>query len=134
MVEFTSPSGVTVKINPADWVDAVKLKNAIVEAFAQSGAALDLGTKIEASGAFLKAAMMVDSSPKVYDALWPCLIRCTYGGVKITPETFNPVKAREDYYPIVMACIKENHGPLFASLFSMFKELLPKPQASESQV
>lgn len=112
MQQFTAPSGAEVIINPASWKDAKTLKNAIEREIAQSN-----------TDSMLNNIMMVDSSPVVDGALWPCLIKCTRGGLKIVPETFDDVAARQDYYAIAEACIMENLRPLVESLFSRLSTL-----------
>lgn len=115
---FKTASGADVLITPAPWKDAKLLKMAIEKAAAAKGILGDINV--------VNIILAVDSSFDVDAYLWPCLIRCTRNGQKITEETFDDVGARADYYEIVEACLKENFSPLAASLSSRFSGLLGK--------
>lgn len=122
MIEFTAKSGAKIVITEADWPDAKRLKMAIQNELAHTGVSLSLDADV--SG-LVSAFMRVDSAKAVDDALWPCLARCTRNGDKINESMFNTdLKAREDYYEIVIACVKANLLPLFASLYSWWKSLI----------
>ncbi len=123
MSEFLASTGTKVVINVADFEDAVNLKNAVSKQLATAGIKFDIDPQKTDIGSILGAIMQVDSSPEVNALLWPCLVRCTYGGHKITKQTFEPPDAREDYYDIVLACAKANLTPFFKSLISQLKEL-----------
>lgn len=134
MIEFTATSGAKVKINVADFEDAQNLKFAIQKALKAEGFEMkDMGDILSADmWPIAKLAMAVDCSKEVNEALWPCLVRCSRNGEKITKQTFEPVDARQDYYEIVVSCIKENVGPLFVGVSAVLKKLFSKPQ-SEGQ-
>lgn len=105
---FKSTNGqCDVMIAEAGFADAIRLKNAIT-----SG--LQNGTYDRA---------FPDNDPQVYAALWPCLIKCTYKGVKITQATFEDVEAREDYFEIINSCIDENLRPFFKGVASWLDTL-----------
>lgn len=110
MTEFIAPSGAKVVINVAPWVDAKILQKALLRELAIAG---------EIS---LSAALMVAASDPVEKAMMVCLSRCLYNNQKIIDATFDKPEARADYYEIVLACGKENLGPLAESLRSKFAE------------
>lgn len=120
MPEMTGKSGAKIVINPAPFEDAINLKNAVEREIVNSRIDPE---KIESSIGLLPIILHVDGSPEVNAALWPCLIRCTYNAQKITKTTFDDVKARADYYDIVMACWDANNGPLVAGLCSRLSPL-----------
>lgn len=130
MTEFTTANGVTVKINVADFITSMMLKKAVVEAVKDSDvdiASVDLeNLKVGAIDSILQIILTADCSDKVNDAIFKCLARCTYNGEKITKDIFENVKARENYYEIVIACLKENLTPFFKPLFSKLSELQEK--------
>ena len=154
-MEFTTNSGATAIINVADFISSMKLKRAVVEAVKSSGADLskiDLGggesdkagstvadkekankAKMETANLLINIAMSVDSDERVYDALFKCLLRCTYDGVRITRDTFEAAETREDYYEVAIACMKVNLAPFFKPLFSKFNELAEKILPKKSQ-
>lgn len=122
MTEITAISGTKAIINPADFQDAMNLKNAVIRELVRSSALanLDFSADVKTLAAM---AMTVDSSVEVYEALWPCLARCLYKDEKITKKTFESVETRRDFYPIALACLKENVSPFFDGLLFVFKEL-----------
>ena len=129
-MEFTTANGVTVKINVADFITSMQLKKAVVEAVKDSDvdiATIDLeNLKVGAIDSILQIILTADCSNKVEEAIFKCLARCTYNGEKIIKDTFEPVAARENYYEIVIACLKENLTPFFAPLFLKLNALQEK--------
>lgn len=133
MQTFVTKTGAPVIINPAAWPEAKRLKKAIQQELAGSTDVLrgfDASTDISVLGGLI---MRVDGSDAVDAALWPCLARCTRNGDKITEQTFEDPAARKDYYEIVVACAKENLGPLVESLLSVLPAniLTPMKQAEK---
>lgn len=57
--------------------------------------------------------------------LFDCMHCCTYNGVKIVPDTFEPESAREDFYPIVWEVLKLNLRPFSKTPRSMLSTLTP---------
>ncbi len=118
-MDINLPSGATATINIAPWKDAKILKRAIEREMSITGS-VDLRT-----------ALMVDSSEVVDAAIAPCLSRCLYNGEKIIESTFDKAEARQDYYDIIIACVKENLAPLAASLLLKLQEFgIVKKQAN----
>lgn len=132
MSEITVPSGSKVVINVGGFEDTIALKNAIIREASKNGALGSLNFSSDISK-LASLAALVDSSPEVYAAIWPCLSRCTYDGEKITKKTFEPVEARKDFYDIVIECVKVNVTPFFESVLSKFKDFQATLRASESQ-
>jgi len=129
-MELTTASGAEVRINVADFITSMKLKKAIVEAVKDSDidiASIDLDKlEVGAIDSILQVILTADCSEKVNEAIFKCLERCTYNSKKINKETFEPVEAREDYYEIIIACLKENLTPFFKPLFLKLKGLQDK--------
>lgn len=118
------------------------LKSAIAKELASSdlgGFKMDASVKFSEQelniADFAKLALAVDSSPAVYKALFACLKRCTYNGQSITEATFEDEKAREDYYEIVIECLRVNLSPFFKGLISKLSPFLNRAvgQTQESQ-
>ena len=110
MAEINLPSGAVAVINAAGWKEAKLLKMALERELAVT----DVFS--------ISAALLVDSSPIVDAALLPCLAKCLYNNQKIIESTFDKPETRADYYDIVLACVKENLGPLAVSLRSKLLE------------
>ena len=134
-MEFTTENGAEVVINEADFISSLKLKSAVLKAIKESGvdiAKIDLEKITIASlEPIIAIVLSADTSDDVQKAIFKCLLRCTYNKEKITESVFEKTAARKDYYEIVIACLKENLAPFFASPILKLKSLAPK--ASESQ-
>lgn len=132
MAEITVPSGAKVNINVAPFLEVMRLKSAIQRSFADSKIEINFNDNISE---MVKTIMEIDSDPEVGKYLFKCLERCTYNGEKITENTFEPEKAREDYYDIVIECLKVNLSPFFKGLVSKWNgisgSLVKKPDSQK---
>ena len=144
-MEFTTESNAEVVINMADFIDASRLRVAVLGAIKESGVEIskvdiekllsgvkeDMGAAVK-SGALdslLDMVISLDCSEKVNNEIFNCLKRSTYNSEKITRDTFNEPEARGDYYHIVIMCLKVNLTPFFKTLFSK----LSAPQLMKKQ-
>lgn len=139
MTEIDVSSGAKVSIFPADFESAMALKNAVANELSKSNINIEnfdianlMQQDISVLEPLFKMALAVDSSPSVNEALFACLSKCLYEGQKITKQTFDDVKAREDYYEIVFGCLKENLTPFFKGLVSKFNQLPAQVKSPES--
>lgn len=64
------------------------------------------------------------SSKRIQSALKVCMEKALYNKKKIEPETFEPVEAREDYYPVCYEVAKENILPFTKSLYAKYAQVL----------
>lgn len=113
MKEFTASSGASVQIGVAGWEATMRLKNAAFRELAKVGLdikGMKLSKDMDISG-LISAFLAVESSPEVYEALWPCLEKSLYNSKKITKNTFEPEEARQDYYEILLEFLKVNFTP-----------------------
>lgn len=121
-MEFTSGGGAKVVINLAPFDDAMNLKAAVMRQLSKSDIGIDLDKmKLDQDidiTALIRTLASLDASPEVNEAAMKCLIKCTYNGEKITKMTFEPAAGREDYYEIMLSCIKENLSPFFRKALS----------------
>lgn len=129
-MEFKTQSGATVVLPSAAWRDAVALKNAIHKEMAESHIAIDLSADISV---VVKFVFQVDSSEKIYDAIMKCLSKGTYNTVKITEQTFEETKAREDWYDVLEACLKVNYFPFVVGLRSKYNLIFKALKEISSQ-
>lgn len=114
------PSGRSLEITEASFGEAKALYQAICAEMLRLsiGGAADLGD-------LMKNVLCIGiCSPIIEAALAPCLKRCLYEGARITPDTFEPTAAREDFNDICMEVIRENVGPFTKSLLSQFRALV----------
>lgn len=119
--EITLPSGRKMEVVPAPFAEAKRL----YQAFASEMKKVDLKSMEAMDVNSLKNAIcaMVESSA-MEAALWPCVIRCTYQGQKITAQTFEPLEAREDFMDIYYEVAQENIAPFLKGLFAQFQGFL----------
>lgn len=129
--EYTTDSGINVRIGVAPFELAGRLKNVVVKELKTSGANFGIiaGGNIESItpecfDAMAQAILSIAGSVDVERALFPCLSKSTYDDAKITPETFDDLKAREEYFKIVSLCIKLNIFPFFKNLGSLYSTLM----------
>lgn len=128
-MEFKTREGqAQVVINEASMKSVIKLKNAIVRELTNSNLTLE---DLEGFNAY--AMQVLDSSEAVYRAVFECLERCTYNGIKINEDLFENVSYRPDYYEIIVNCLEVNLRPFFKSLNSMFTVLAERAKKKESQ-
>lgn len=134
MKSITVPSGANVEIGIAGFQEVMSLKAAIAKELAKSGFKFDLtgisNKKVEDIdidvGQIISAALLVDSSPEVNNAMLKCFARCTYNGEKIIAATFEPEAPRQDYYAIWGACLEANLRPFLSGLVSLLAIALAK--------
>ena len=121
-MEFETESGAQAVIRPAAFQDAMALRKAIVSELKNVDTDFDVDISNIDGAALMeklpKLVFAVDSSEKVESALFACLRKCTRNGEKVTPQTFDNPEAWEDYYPIAIACMKENLRPFIKGLVS----------------
>ncbi len=137
MAEITVPSGAKVVIGEVSLEEALALQDeidlallpynqsctkAIKSYFAMMTSKLENGEidihlkDIYTLDGLPEMCLAVKSSKRVRDRMFDCLKRSTYNDQKITVSTFDNVNARADYYPIFIACLKENILPFFTFL------------------
>jgi len=116
------PSGAKLEITLAPFRIARELEKAV--ALELKAISIDAGASVENS---LKDLILVNvySNP-IEAALQKCMERVTYNGLKITPDTFEDAKAREDYHAVCFHVAEENLRPFLKSLYALFKELKAK--------
>mgnify|MGYP004568317085 CR=1 FL=1 len=116
-MEFvTEENKAKVIINAAPLQDAFRLKAVIQKAL------LNNGIKIEdiKENDIFNILMALDSSEEVFNAMFDCLKKSSYNGIKITKETFEPEETRGDLYEVFFYCLKVNIYPFLRSLCSRF--------------
>lgn len=120
MEEIKLPSGAKLRLSPAPFTAAKDLYQAVLSEMK----GLEVNAKDEMDVNFFKNIVCSGfSSKEIEDKLWVCLERCLYDGSKITEETFEPIKAREDYFTVQFEVAKVNLMPFMKSLYAKYKEV-----------
>lgn len=130
MADFQVSSGAKVNIKIASFGEVMRFKNAIQKAFSKSGIKFELSDNISD---LTQIVMLIDSDDDVFRCLFECLKKCTYNGEKITENTFEPEDARQDYYDIVIECLKVNFSPFLKGLASKWNTLSSVVKGSSIQ-
>lgn len=126
MDEIILESGSALKVTPLPFMEAVEIKQSVADELTKievdlSG--IDL-LKLRDTDVirFSKPLLQILSNKKIAQAAQKCFKRCTYNGIRIDENTFEDVKARQDYLPCAFHALKENLSPFFASLVSSLKK------------
>lgn len=115
-------SGAELKVNPAPFTEA----KALLQAFLEEAKAVEIKGQSEMANVLKNVFCAAFSSPKLEAALWTCMGRSTYNSLKIVPEIFEEMKAREDYMEICYLVAEENLKPFTKSLYAKFVDLSQK--------
>lgn len=117
------PSGAELTINPAPFVDAKYLYQALLREMKE----INIDTQMEMANLYKELFCVGFSSPAIELALWKCLERCTYdngktGALRIDQDTFEPIESREDYLTVCTEVTKENVSPFVKTLFASYDQ------------
>lgn len=126
------PSGAELKVTLAPFADSRALYQAVLAEM--KGLKLDPKQEIDAT--FWKDVFCtILSSKKIERAIWKCMTRATYCGLKIDENTFEPKEARDDYFYVMKEVAKENLLPFTKSLGAEYSAILEnlKPSLASRQ-
>lgn len=118
MKKITLPSGSKLEIDLAPFADA----NALNKAVAKELKEIEFNPEMDLSNpAFIKDLVCTAfSSELIMSALEACFKRCTYNGLRIDANTFEPEEARQDYFITCKEVLIEQLRPFAPALLSMF--------------
>lgn len=124
MKEVKCPSGAILKVGVAPFTDA----KALYQALLKEAKGIAFHNKVELSSLYKDMFCAGFASAEIEKCLWKCMERCTYGekDLKISPDSFEPVEAREDFLFVCMAVAEENVGPFVKSLYAEYLRLLAR--------
>ncbi len=123
-------SSAILEITAVSFADATELKKAVARELVNVKVdltSLDL-SKISADelNSFKNVLFQILGSDAIEAALWKCMSRCLYNQQRITPATFEPEAAREDYHHVAWEVMVYSLRPFGKSLLSLFSTNLPK--------
>jgi len=117
---ITLKSGSILEIGIAPFSTGTRLMKTIARELASVKFDLDATNLSNLSGQDINviknAIFQLVQSEAVETAVLECAKRCLYNGEKITPQTFEPEDARQDYLPVVWEVMQANLSPFFKSL------------------
>jgi hypothetical protein len=117
--EINLPSGASLSIGEVSFAEA----KALYQSLLREARLIQYQGAQELPELFKQILCVGFSSTQVEQALWSCLPRCLYNGVKIDQKTFEPVATREDYLSICVEVMAEVCGPFGKSLFAELQRL-----------
>lgn len=123
------PSGKKLEITLAEFSKSKDLFQALME----EGKGLKMDPEAQVDVNFYKDLIFTAmSSKRVELALGECLKRCTYSGLKIDKDTFEPEEAREDYIGVVVNVGYENIRPFLKNLYAQFAALRKQIEVAQA--
>lgn len=121
MKDITLPSGAKLSLGISPFVDSREL----YQIASKELIPLKLDVKEEIDANFFKnVACSLLSSKEFEEALWKCFEKCLYNRERITEETFEPEKAREDYLEVCYLVAKANVSPFMNALMQKYSEII----------
>ena len=129
--EIKTKGGADLVVRPASLANAINLQNVVLKEISGTGLDIDLDLNKMLGGdvgktlnELLPVFVNVCSSEAVQNALFDCLVQCTYNSEKITRDTFENFEVRGDFYEVLIECAKYNLAPFFKNLLSGLNEKL----------
>ena len=116
------PSGAELEITLAPFSDGRSLYQALLEELRP----MKMDDQAEVDVNLFKDLFCAGfSSKKVESALFACMKRCTYNGVRIVDvdAIFEPETAREDYFSVCFEVAKRNLTPFTKDLYAKFSQV-----------
>lgn len=121
MKKHTLESGRVLEIGLAPFANSWL----VYQTFLKEISYIELDEEAEVNVNFLKGVFCACMSSKHLEAaIWECMGRCKYDGQKIIRDTFEDVKAREDYIEICWLVAKENVEPFLKTLTQKYGHVL----------
>jgi hypothetical protein len=118
MEEKNLPSGAVLRVTLAPFADSKRLYQAVLEELR----AMNLSADKDIEQELIKDLFLLGfSSKKIDAALAVCLSRSLYNGVRISDETFESEKAREDYMHVCWEVAYANLRPFMKNLQLLLK-------------
>lgn len=122
--EKVLPSGAKLQITTAPFAEA----HALLKALLSASKGLQLKTDVFQMDVSVLKDVMIEAatSDGVESALFRCMERAAYDGIKCSRTLFDDAKigeqARADYYVIAWHVIEQNCAPFFGQAFSLLRE------------
>ncbi len=130
MREVKMPSGATLKVSMSPFSASKALYQALLREM--KGIAIPQKDSPQVESMLKDALCAGFSSPYIEECLWECMKKCTYNGLKIDVDTFEPAKAREDYIPVCVEVVKDNVLPFAKSLYADYKRFMSMTESTQA--
>lgn len=126
MKDIKLQSGATLRITLAPFTESRQLFQAVLKEMGH----LKLDDMADVDANFFKdifCALL--SSKEVEKEIWICMGRALYNDEKITEETFEDEKAREDYIAVCYEIAWVNIGPFMKGLYAKLTPLIDQAKS-----
>ena len=135
---ITLKSGSTLEIGIASFASGNRLMKTVARELAAVSFDFNLSNFSDLSGQDINvlknAVFQLLQSDALEAALMECAKKSLYNGEKITPQTFEPEDARQDYMPVAWEVMKANLSPFFKGLdLSSLTSAKPSSNAPKSE-
>lgn len=118
--EITLLSGAKLKIQ----VSPFAVSKALYQAVLKEVKSIGLTSKTEMANIYKDILCAGFSSPEIESCLWQCMDRCLLNGVRITPDSFEPLERREDYLQVCVEVGRANLAPFTKNLMLVYSQVL----------
>ncbi len=135
---ITLKSGSTLEIGIASFASGNRLMKTVARELSSVSFDFNLSNFSDLSGQDINvlknAVFQLLQSDALETALMECAKKSLYNGEKITPQTFEPEDARQDYVPVAWEVMKANLSPFFKGLdLSSLTSEKPSSNAPKSE-
>jgi len=113
----TLESGVELTVSLASFPEGHRLFKAVTKELQSVDLAEDTVQKL---------SMQLVSSDAIEQALWPCMARATYNGLKVNQELFENAEARCDFLEVMKEVLAYNLVPFSKNLGSLSTAIFRK--------
>lgn len=122
MLKFVLNSGKKVEVTLADTETALTLHQAILQQC--KGAGLDLRVNAEETITDLilknrEVLLNIFSSKQIVECIKDCCSKVVYDGKRFCMDIFEDIKAKGDFYPLMLLIAIENIRPFFPQAHTM---------------
>lgn len=113
--KVTMPTGAKLYVVASSFENSWALFQAVTEEYKK----LDIAVSKEFDMTFIKDVFCIFMSSKlIQEKLWACMDKALYNDSRVTVDTFEDEKAREDYLAVCEEVAKKNLAPFTKDLYS----------------
>ena len=120
-MEKVLASGSKLQLSLCSFDEGTKLMKAVTRELKNTP--ILLGDAVLNFNTIKNVATILIGSDEIEAALWPCMQRGTYNGLKINKDLFEDEKVRADYIPILKETLVFSLSPFLQNLNSLFGDI-----------
>jgi hypothetical protein len=120
-MEKVLQSGAKLNLSLCSFDEGTKLMKAVTRELKSTP--ILLGDAVLNFNTIKNIATVLIASDEIEAALWPCMERGTYNGLKINKDLFEDEKVRADYIPILKETLVFSLSPFLKNISSLLGDL-----------